>query len=170
MLTWQEPPHIFKYSVRPKNPTATEKFRQGDLSPVVEIARLKRVPGSQMPSDNWSLCNRVMAYVQTGSLDCRGYRQWQQAGRQVKQGSQAAYILAPLLVTVEDDKTGKESKELRGFKSIPVFAYHNTEGDPLPEVDGSQVAGMSDQELAAYCANDVKITQELARRTRGYYW
>lgn len=41
--------------------------------------------------------------------------------------------------------------------------------NPLPEVDGSQVESMSDKELRAYCANDVRLTQALARRAAPYF-
>ena len=83
-----------------------ERFRSGDLSPIVEIARLQRV-GDPIPSDRWSLSNRVLAFIQTGNLDCRGFKQWQQAGRHVRKGEQAAYILAPVLVPIEDPDTGE---------------------------------------------------------------
>lgn len=111
-----------------------EQFRTGDLSPVLQMARLQ---AQALPCDRWSFSNRVLAYIQTGSLDCRGYRQWQQAGRQVKKGEQAAYILGPCLVPVEDEKTGEVTPVLKGFRSIAVFADSQTEGDELPVVDHS---------------------------------
>jgi len=111
-----------------------EQFRSGDLSPIIEIARIERV-GDTIPSDKWTLSNKVLAYVQTGSLDCRGYRQWQEVGRHVKKGSRASYILAPVLVPVEDPKTGEKVPVLKGFKPVAVFGYDQTEGEDLPEVD-----------------------------------
>lgn len=55
----------------------------------------------------------------------------------------------------------------RGLKVIcQMFGIPN----PLPDKDGSMVKDMSDEELVMYCANDVKMTQELARRACGYYW
>jgi hypothetical protein len=75
-----------------------EQFKSGDLAPVVKIARLQR-NGDPIPSDKWSLSNRILAFVQTGSYDCRGYRQWQQVGRFVKRGSKAAFIFGPILVS-----------------------------------------------------------------------
>ncbi|MCP4540467.1 MAG: M48 family peptidase [Chloroflexi bacterium] len=111
-----------------------EQFKAGDLSPVVEIARLHR-KGDPVPFDKWSFCNRIMAYVQTGSTDLRGYNQWRSVGRQVKKGSCAAFILAPRFKKEQDDKTGKESQQMIGFLSIAVFPYHSTQGEPLPEHD-----------------------------------
>ena len=74
-----------------------QQFQSGDLSPIVQVVRLQ-LP-ADCPASHWSLGNRVLAYAQSGSLDCRGYRQWQAAGRQVQKGSRAAFILAPHLVT-----------------------------------------------------------------------
>jgi hypothetical protein len=108
-----------------------KRFQSGDLSPVVEIIRLRR---PETPSSKWTLSNQILAYIQADSLDCRGYRQWQQVGRHVRKGSHAAFILAPCLITVEDE-TGEKKQILRGFRGMPVFAYHDTEGEDLPEAD-----------------------------------
>jgi len=113
-----------------------EQFQKGDLSPIVKIARIQR-QGDPIPSERWSLCNRILAYVQTGSLDCRGYRQWQKAGRHVRKGERAAYILAPCLIPVEDVKTGEVVPVLKGFRPIAVFADDQTEGEDLPAMDYS---------------------------------
>jgi len=110
-----------------------ERFQVGDLSPIVEVSRIKRAPGDEMPSDRWSFGNRVLAWAQTGTLDCRGYNQWKEVGRQVKKGSSAAWILGPITVKKETDD-GEEVK-LVGFKGIPVHPVDNTEGDKLPKFD-----------------------------------
>ena len=102
-----------------------EQFKSGDLSPVVKMARI-RLP-DDAPATKWSFSNRVLAYCQSGSVDCRGYRQWQAAGRQVQKGSRAAYILGPILIGKETDE-GVE-QVLVGFRCIPVFAYHDTEAE-----------------------------------------
>ena len=106
-----------------------EQFKTGDLSPVVAIARLHR-QGDPLPFDTWSFSNRIMAYIQSGSTDLRGYRQWQTAGRQVKKGSTAAFILAPRIKKDDDDNA-----QIIGFLSVAVFPADDTEGDPLPEYD-----------------------------------
>jgi len=111
-----------------------EQFKSGDLSPIAEIARIQR-QGEPIPSDRWSLSNRVLAYIQTGDLDCRGFRQWRQVGRHVRQGEHAAYILAPCTVSIKDEESGEETQVLRGFRPVPVFGYDQTEGKELPAVD-----------------------------------
>ena len=111
-----------------------EQFKSGDLSPIVDLARIQR-QGEPIPSEQWTLSNRVLALIQTGSMDCRGYRQWQKVNRHVRKGERAAYILAPLMLQVEDKDTGEQRQILRGFRSVAVFADHQTEGEDLPEVD-----------------------------------
>ena len=55
----------------------------------------------------------------------------------------------------------------RGLKKVcEMFGIPN----PLPELDGSQVAEMDTATRAKYCKNDVEMTRELARRTYGWYW
>jgi hypothetical protein len=39
-----------------------EQFQSGDLSPVIKIACLQR-QGDPLPSEKWSLCNRILAYI-----------------------------------------------------------------------------------------------------------
>jgi antirestriction protein ArdC len=88
------------------------------------------------PSDKWSISNRFIMYL-SGTTDARGYRQWQEVGRYVKQGAKAFHILGPIFIKkVERDiLSGKdvEKQILIGFRTIPVFRYEDTEGQPLPE-------------------------------------
>jgi antirestriction protein ArdC len=75
----------------------------------------------------------------TGHLDARGFRQWQQAGRTVRKGEKALYILGPVMRRVrqddpdqpEADTADEPRRVLRGFRAIPVFGARQTEGDPL---------------------------------------
>jgi hypothetical protein len=106
-----------------------EQFKTGDLSPIVKIVQLRRTHA--VPFDRWSFGNRVLAYIQTGSADLRGYRQWQQAGRQVQKGSTAAFIWAPR-IKKETDDDDNETTRVIGFLSVAVFPDYATEGDPIP--------------------------------------
>lgn len=116
--------------------TIVARFQSGDLSPIVELACIKR-EGDPIPSDAWTFSNQVLAYIQTGSADCRGYRQWQKVGRQVQKGSHAAFILGPCTYTREDEN-GDDYTVLVGFKAIAVFPHTSTEGEPLPDYTPSQ--------------------------------
>jgi antirestriction protein ArdC len=109
-----------------------KKFEEGDIAPIVKIALLHRT--EEVPFDKWSFSNKILAYLQTGSLDCRGYKQWQAVGRQVKKGASSAYILAPRMKTIEEEnKEGKKEKKriCVGFLSISVFGLEQTEGEPV---------------------------------------
>ena len=108
-----------------------EKFRNNDLSAVKAVAFID-VDDLDIPLKKWSFRNRVIAHAQTGDLDCRGYRQWQQAGRQVKKGSKAAFILRPVLRKVKDDD-GEDVEACAGFSSVPVYGQRDTDGEWLPE-------------------------------------
>jgi hypothetical protein len=51
-----------------------DQFQRGDLSPIIEIAGLKR-QGDGAPFDPWPFAHRMIAYnVSGGSTDMRRYR------------------------------------------------------------------------------------------------
>ena len=104
-----------------------EKLQSGDLSPLVEVLRIQ---GAGIPSDKWSLYNRFSVMIQKGSLDCRGRKQWREAGRSLNSGCTAAFILVPIFKE-EDREDGTIFKRLITFKSCPVYAVHDTHGRPL---------------------------------------
>ncbi|WP_243113651.1 ArdC-like ssDNA-binding domain-containing protein [Desulfofundulus salinus] len=123
-----------------------EMFRTGDLPHAVARTVIRAKAGYERPSDRWSLGNRLLMYL-AGTEDARGFKQWEEAGRHVKKGARAFYILAPCTKkkTVRereiDSDTGEEREVERervvitGFRCVPVFRYEDTEGAPLPEVD-----------------------------------
>ncbi len=87
-----------------------------------------------LPSSKWTLSNRLLAFLQTLEVDCRGFRQWENVNRNVKKGAKAAYILRPRTIKVKNDETGEEEIHVIGFGCLPVFQYSSTEGEPLPEL------------------------------------
>jgi hypothetical protein len=103
-----------------------ERFKSGDLSAITNMARFE-IP-EDAPCFKWSFSNKVLAYIQSGELDCRGFNQWQDAGRKVKKGSKAVFILRPR--TMKFEKEGEEPQIICvGFAPIPVFAASGTEGE-----------------------------------------
>lgn len=122
-----------------------EKFQNGDLSPITHCARIHL--SSDAPASKWSFGNRVLAFAQTGEIDCRGFRQWQEAGRQVKKGSHAAFILTPVTIKKSQEQDGqtKEWYQCIGFSSIAVFASAMTEGEtPLPDYTPTELPPLAD--------------------------
>jgi len=108
-----------------------DRFQSGDIAPLIQIATLKLTSETSIPATRWTICNQLLALLQTGEIDCRGFHQWEQIHRHVSRGAHAAYILAPIKI-VEKEK-GIEKIKLIGFKSIPVFPSGMTEGEPIPE-------------------------------------
>jgi len=90
-----------------------------------------------VPCRRWSWHNQLLVAL-SGTTDARGIRQWRSAGRSIKKGSHAVWILAPMTKTIteeSDDGSAITRHILYGFKSIPVFRVEDTEGEPLPEND-----------------------------------
>lgn len=111
-----------------------EMFRTGQLPEKVAFSIIHRHAGDIIPSDSWSIGNRVLQMLQ-GTSDARGFKQWQEAGRHVKKGSHAIHILAPLTFKIKekDEKTGEDVEKVivKGYRPIPVFRVEDTEGASL---------------------------------------
>lgn len=111
-----------------------DMFKTGKLPEKVAFSIIHRHSGDVIPSDKWSIGNRVLQMLQ-GTSDARGFRQWQDAGRHVRKGSHAIHILAPLSFKIKekDEKTGEEVEKVivKGYRPIPVFRVEDTEGADL---------------------------------------
>lgn len=106
-------------------------FEEPDKLPSV-VAPIFAKSKDEIPCRSWSWRNQILTAL-AGTNDARGYRQWQEAGRYVKEGSKAFYILSPCMKKVRDDATGEERAALVGFKATPVFRVEDTDGKPLPD-------------------------------------
>ena len=118
--------------------TLMAMFAGGNFPAQVAMTIIRKAEGDTVPSDSWSLGNRLLMGAQATS-DARGFRQWGEVGRHVKKGSKAIHIFAPLTKKIKekDDVTGEETERfiIVGFKPIPVFRLEDTEGEPLPTFD-----------------------------------
>jgi len=119
----------------PKKPTATTKkparpldqwesaikraYEAGNLITHIHTVIKRQNDGS--PCRSWSYANQVYLAIK-GHVDARGYRQWQDAGRQVKKGEKAIKIL------------GGKGRE------IPVFGVSQTDGRPLASVPETNIS------------------------------
>jgi hypothetical protein len=101
------------------------QFKTGDIPQAVAVSMF---PIPDIPCSKWSLLNRTLVFL-SGTMDARGYRQWQQADRFVKKSSKAIYILVPFIKKTDDD--GQEKSALYGFGCKPVFRAEDTDGEPL---------------------------------------
>src|SRR3989338_4457020 len=128
-------------------------FRSGEIPEKIAITTN---PKFDVPSSKWSLNNRLIQLVY-GTMDSRGIRQWREAGRKVKKGTKALYILVPRIYECYECECGMilRNKELEKgicpecnkeiekdkitssvfFNGIPVFRAEDTEGKPLAYQD-----------------------------------
>ncbi len=100
-----------------------DKFKSGDIPEAVAYAIY---PIPEIPSAKWSLTNRTLMFL-SGTMDGRGYKQWQQVDRYVKKSSKAFFILVPFFKKVEGEQGGKKDL-LVGFGCRPVFRVEDTDG------------------------------------------
>ena len=107
--------------------TILEAFETGDIPEAVAVASF---PIANIPSAHWCFTNRTIQFI-SGTGDSRGYRQWLSAGRQVKKGSNAIYILVPCFKKQKDEDMEEEKKACTFFKAMPVFKVEDTSGEPL---------------------------------------
>lgn len=125
-----------------------ELFKSDKIPEAIAIATF---PSFDVPANHWSLLNRLLLYF-SGTRDARGYRQWESAGRHVKKGAKAIYILAPSVRKREKPEKKKADPEegkpeegtpagnsrrsaspgpITSFISVPVFPAEATDGEPL---------------------------------------
>jgi len=103
-----------------------EKFQTGDIPEAIAYSMF---PFPAVPSAKWSLLNRTLMFL-SGSMDARGYRQWQHVNRYVKKGGKALYIIVPYLKVIKDELEERKYT-LTGFGVKAVFRVEDTEGSDL---------------------------------------
>ena len=117
-----------------------DMFQSGNFPQAVAMSIIQKHEDDNIPSDKWSLGNRLLMKFQ-GTEDARGFRQWQQVNRQVKRGAKAIHIFSPIMKKISDtdQKAGEEPQKpvIIGFSPLPVFRFEDTEGEDLPSFDYS---------------------------------
>jgi hypothetical protein len=108
-----------------------ERFKSGDIPEAVTYSLF---PIPDIPSAKWSFLNKLIMHL-SSTADARGIRQWNKAGRTVKKGARAIYILVPRMIktNMQDNKDDENEEKitLKGFLAKPVFRSEDTEGEPL---------------------------------------
>jgi len=101
---------------------------------------------------SYSISNLILIWWQCHNFSLvAGFNQWQKVGRYVKRGSQAIWILAPMIQKVkvkDDDPEAEEEKVIKGFFPVPVFDYSQTAGDEL-EIGNTCVSGNGNLSIEA---------------------
>lgn len=108
-----------------------EMFKAQTFAEQLALTFIKREV--EIPSDNWSLLNRLIMRIIGGTMDARTYIQWQKVGHKVKKGAKAFNIIAPITKKIKSVEDGEEEEKIIivGYKRLPVFAIENTVGAPL---------------------------------------
>jgi hypothetical protein len=72
-----------------------------------------------------------------------GFNTWKSLGRFVKKGQTGIRILALLIRKVDEEKNGTTERVSRpfGFKTVAVFDYAQTDGEPLPDLNTNATEG-----------------------------
>lgn len=103
-------------------------FESGNIPEALSQVFIHR--NDDIPCNSWSWRNQLITAL-CGTYDARGFKQWQEVGRQVVKGAKAFYILGPCttMKTVTNPQTGQEEQRpiVYAFKSIPVFSFESTE-------------------------------------------
>jgi len=96
---------------------------------------------------DYSFLNQIRLMMQGTREPVATYNRWIELGRQVRKGSKAKVVLAPVLVggdlkdgngnvVVGHDGKPRKRQVLVGFRdSRTVFGYSDTDGDDLPSVE-----------------------------------
>ncbi|MFT9493855.1 MULTISPECIES: ArdC-like ssDNA-binding domain-containing protein [Bacillota] len=126
---------------------------------------------------NYSFRNIMVAKAQYPNASfIASFKRWNELGRKVKKGSKSIKIFKPNFKKVENDD-GEEETKLVGFLTVPVFAYEQTEGEPLPidkiliKLDGDCPEARQILHCAEQIAKDdgCPISYGDARGANGFY-
>ncbi|MCE5255003.1 MAG: ssDNA-binding domain-containing protein [Actinomycetia bacterium] len=84
----------------------------------------------------YSLYNQLLiAYQKEDATQVAGYRAWQREGRQVKKGSKAIWVFAPIKKSwneIDEEGNLRTHLQVNGFCCVPVFDISQTTGPKLP--------------------------------------
>jgi len=167
------------------NPASSTEKASAALSRIVQLfstSELHRtvatvyIQTAGKPCESWSIGNLLLMFL-AETKDGRTYAAWRRAGRYVKKGAKAFYILEPrfIIKAKTDPKTGEpvlsEGKPvtyqvLAGFRASPRFRYEDTEGQPLEEFKPRQMPPL----MNVAEKWDVKVRYEnTTRGEQGYF-
>ena len=116
----------------------------------------------ERPSNSWTFANQVLSFVTPGSLDARGIRQWNEAGRKVRKGSKAGFILIPVTRKIQEGRSANRGGLSNGpfpsvFKSCPIFGIESTEGETRhsPGLHSCRVIAVDERRRILECLRHV---------------
>jgi len=121
-----------------------ERFQAGETGSIVDVIKDRLSLPADAPYLRWSWGNQCLAFFQSGHLDCRGFRQWEQVGRHVSKGKHSDAFIFRVLTRRDVDDDGTEHFIPYAVTSISVFSYAQTEGDALEGYEPREVPPLMD--------------------------
>lgn len=93
---------------------------------------------------------------------------WKHYGRYIKKNQKALWILAPLRIRIDEDEAeyAGQTHKVVGFKPAPVFAYEQTDGEPLPP--GLVPSYLGQEAATEESVRDWRSALEETIRARGF--
>lgn len=169
---------------RKEGPSLEEKVQElvntleeGVLNFSYSFEEYKAILEMQALMPHYSFRNVLLAKIQyPHGRFFASFNHWNELGRRVKKGSKAIKILGPRFKKVVNED-GEEESRLIGFLTLPVFAYEQTEGDPLPidrikiELEGDCPEAREIINMAEMICmkDDCPVTYGDAKGANGYY-
>jgi hypothetical protein len=115
------------------------------VAAVQDSEAFKRYLAAQAVFHRYSARNVfLILYQRPEATRVAGYTTWQKLGRQVRRGERGITIFAPapFKQTTTDPATGEVTEEIvPRFKTATVFDLSQTDGEPLPNITLTDVAG-----------------------------
>lgn len=142
---------------------------------------------------NYSVNNTLLIAMQRPDATlCNSYKRWQSLGRQVKRGEKGITIIAPAPVKTKQTRERKDQYQqpvigedghpeleevevvIPRFKPTTVFAYEQTEGEPLPFLVPEELTDSAENyEIFMEAINRVSTVpirfDEISNGAKGYY-
>lgn len=110
-----------------------ETLEEGVLNFLPDPEKFKAILEMKALLPSYSFRNLLVAKIQyPDARFLAGFKHWEKLGRNVKYREKAIRIFAPRFKKVKDKVSDEEKSELKGFVTVPVFDYSQTEGDSLP--------------------------------------
>ena len=90
--------------------------------------------------------NNIMLILahQPDASHVAGYRTWRKLNRQVRKGERGITVIAPMIYKKERENPDANrddagaARVIRGFRAVHVFDISQTDGEPLPAINGQQ--------------------------------
>jgi antirestriction protein ArdC len=129
------PEAVMQIAVKNEKVQALLNLVKAGVASVLNSEDWKRYLNASAKFWRYSFRNQMLIALQKpDATRIAGYHTWLKLGRHVKKGERGIYILAPLLVKIQETEEQESRISLKGFRHVSVFDLSQTEGKELPSV------------------------------------